>query len=164
MYDGIFVLQIIDADVTEYELKSHPSQVYFTGKIYFKDGEEKSVGFFTFKEKDLAEKIISRTSKINHKRVLKAYFAAYNESQRLWILCYDWFDSLLDEYMNHENLEKDIMERNSHLLTFWLRDEIRYNIILISSNFYLFSHLCILLQLKSDILFLIHCAVAFYEQ
>lgn len=137
---GYLFLQIIDARITEYELNKHPSQVYFTGKIYFKDGKEQDVRFFQFKksEGDVAKQIFSQTSKIHHQGVLKAYFAVYNEWQESWILCYDWFDHLLDEIMDNQILKKETIDDNSHSLSIWWKDAIWYNIILMSFNFNFF--------------------------
>ncbi|KAL6274309.1 hypothetical protein ACE6H2_025001 [Prunus campanulata] len=117
---------IIDGlHITEYELNNHPSQVYFPGKIYFKDGREKGVRFFKFKESEekLANKIVFETSKIDHKSVLKAYFAAYYELESLWILCYDWFDSLLDDVVNCFLPVRD----DNDILSSWWGGGIRYS-------------------------------------
>lgn len=141
-------LQIIDGShITEYELTNHPSQLYFTGKIYFEDGQEKGARFFKFKESEekRAKKILLETSKINHERVLKAYFAAYFEPESLWILCYDWFDSLLED--------NDMEVRNDYgALCWWWRDEIWYGIILMSYYYvFIFPQFCIVLQLNLTI-------------
>ncbi|CAB4288053.1 unnamed protein product [Prunus armeniaca] len=118
---------IIDARLTEYELNNHQSQFYFTGKIYFQDGKEKDVRFFKFKksEERLAKKIFFQTSKSVYGRVLKAHFATYYEPQELWILCYDWFDYLLDEMQDDNDLKKKASSEDSDILSFWWGNEIR---------------------------------------
>lgn len=155
---GHLLLQIIDAQLTEYELNNHQSQFYFTGKIYFKYGKQKHVRFFKFKksEERLAKKIFFQTSKIINGRVLRAYFATYYEPQELWILCYDWFDYLLDEMQDDNDLKKEASSEDSDILSIWWANEIRYNIILISFIFIFISQLCIAFQIKPNILFLIH--------
>ncbi|ONH97435.1 hypothetical protein PRUPE_7G190000 [Prunus persica] len=117
--DGIFI---------QYEFNYEPSQIYFTGKIYFKNGKEGEARFFKFEksEEDLAKKTFTLTSKLaNYDQrvgVLKPHFLTYYEPQNIWILCYEKFNHLLSEI----NIDaEDFVNGDSRILSFWWRSSIR---------------------------------------
>lgn len=83
-----------------YELNDYrSSRPYFTGNIYFEEGGEWEANFFTFKESEghIAKKIYSQASKLTDDGILKPWFITYHEPKKIWILCYDKFDSLLSD-------------------------------------------------------------------
>lgn len=123
----LFILQKNDGIIIQYEFNYDPSQIYSTGKIYFKNGKEGEARFFKFEksEEDLAKKIFTLTSKLaNYERVgvLKPHFLTYYEPQNIWILCYEKFNHLLSEI----NIDvEDFVNGDSRILSFWWRDSIR---------------------------------------
>ncbi|PQP98886.1 hypothetical protein Pyn_07696 [Prunus yedoensis var. nudiflora] len=71
-------------NIIGYELNYDPSQIYFGGKIYFKDGKEREARFFKFEksQEERAKKIFTRTSNLTyHEGLLKPYFVSYYEPQ-----------------------------------------------------------------------------------
>ncbi|BBH08148.1 hypothetical protein Prudu_020264, partial [Prunus dulcis] len=117
--DGIFI---------QYEFNYDPSQIYSSGKIYFKNGKEGEARFFKFEksEEDLAKKTFTLTSKLaNYDQrvgVLKPHFLTYYEPQNIWILCYEKFNHLLSEI----NIDaEDFVNGDSRILSFWWRSSIR---------------------------------------
>lgn len=94
------VVQVIGTNIITYELTDDPcqSETLLRGTITFEGGHKRGVWFLKSKEA-IAKKIFHETSKLNNRTILKVWFATKCEAIDTWIVCYDHFDLLLDDWI-----------------------------------------------------------------
>lgn len=115
---------MIAARITSYAIDDYKSSSpYLTGKIKFQEGGERDACFFIIKESeaDLAKKIFVQTAKMaDDPGILKPYFLTYYELKKIWILCYDKFDSLLSEDVSQIVLTEKNMGDSIRYVCIWI--------------------------------------------